>query len=177
MNPVLQVYGSLLNVHISVHVCVHVCACFKHKKQKTNKISSDKNLSPLRFCECHYPVTNGSRSSWHVTDDKFHTLRHARTQVRVGTEACDPFLCCCLVLAVPLNVKIRWDAMAATGHFNDLGQFDQDVWIPRGSVWSPALCYSDTHSALSPAWLQLGQTKHHVEFNKSWNEQLTECVY
>lgn len=44
-----------------------------------------------------------------------------------------------------------------------------------GSVWSPALCYSD--SALCPAWLQLEQTKHLVEFNKSWNEQLTECVY
>lgn len=64
-------------------------------------------------------------------DDKCHTLWHARTRVRVGTEACDTFLCRCLVLAVLLNVKIRWDAMAATSHFSDLGQFDQDLWIPQ----------------------------------------------
>lgn len=34
MNPVLQVYGSLLNVHISVHVCVHVCVDASSTKNK-----------------------------------------------------------------------------------------------------------------------------------------------
>lgn len=45
-----------------------------------------------------------------------------------------------------------------------------------GSVWSPALCYSD--SALCAAWLQLEQTKHHVEFHEmnSWQNVFTVAM-